>query len=99
MIKCFACSFPVLPDQFEVALGASDVCGKLVWSAAATWPVALWPGTAGIIQLVDLRRVEEKQKRELLISICKPAFIQEGAELRLRYSAHTAAAVGSFYCV
>lgn len=46
---------PVLPDQFEVALGAGDVCGELIGSAAATRPVALWPGTAGVIQFIDLR--------------------------------------------
>lgn len=45
----------VLPDQFEVTLGARDVRRKLIRSAAATWPVALWPGTAGVIQLIDLQ--------------------------------------------
>lgn len=45
---------PDSPDQPEVSFGAGDVCGKLIRSAAATRPVALWPGTAGVIQLINL---------------------------------------------
>ena len=59
--------FPaVVPDQLEVALGAGDVCGKLIGSAAATRPVALRPGTAGVIQLIDLQYLVEAETGKLL---------------------------------
>lgn len=66
----FICAFlfpAVVPDQLEVALGAGDVCGKLIRSAAATRPVALRPGTAGVIQLIDLQYLAEAETGKLLI--------------------------------
>lgn len=43
-----------LPDKFEVALGAWNVCGELIGGAAPTRAIALRPGTAEVVQLVYL---------------------------------------------
>lgn len=45
-----------MSDQFEVALGSRDVCRELIRSTGATRPVALWPGTAGVVQLIYLEQ-------------------------------------------
>lgn len=68
-LNTFICAFlfpAVIPDQLEVALGAGDVCGKLIRSAAATRPVALRPGTAGVVQLIDLQYLAEAETGKIL---------------------------------